>query len=365
MAHPDLDKDKKKNYKLPERWENNPYGYSNQAFDYHMDFSEIQNKVIINESQKSSVNIKFNNKFTIATYNVWGVEVFSFSLIDTRLPFIIQLFTELDSDILCLQEVSPKIFEYLKQNDWIRENYSFSETIINWTNRADVICLTLTKIQPIRTYIYTMHGGLFPTDVVCTEFDDRFIINTNLHPGSNKSPGVTDSSHYILCRMEQIEILKKIVDQINPNNKPLYLCGDFNIDLEGKNSEWPEIDKIKDMSLVDTWSLLRPSEKGFTEDTSINELRWNTKQIHKQVRYDAIFFKPKSHISPQKIDIFGTNKIAEIPFEEFLQVTKNLKLEINKGIKVDGKLYFSKDDVKFVNWYPSDHFGVVAEFEQN
>ncbi len=355
--------DEKKIYKLPERWVDNPYGYSNLDFDYKMDFSEIQKKVIVNESQKSSMTEKFHSQFTIATYNVWGVEVFTFTLLERRLPFIINIFKEINSDILCLQEVSPMVFEFLKQDDWLKHNYHFSETTINWMTRADVVCLILTKIKPLQTYIYTMHGGLFPSDIICTEFNDRIVINTNLHPGSNKSPGITNSKNYVLCRIEQIRILKQIIKTINTDNKPLYLCGDFNIDLNGNESDWPEIDKIKGMSLVDTWSLLKPNDSGFTEDTVVNELRWNTKQIQKQVRYDAIFYTPRPFITPCNIKIFGTSKVFDISFEEFLKVTKNLQLNIDKGFIVDGKLHFSAKDIPFVNWYPSDHFGIIATFK--
>ena len=346
-----------------DRWKENPYGYSAKAFEYKMDFTDILSKVVTTDYQNNHTKKKFKEKFTILTYNVWGVEVFKFTFIDIRLPFIINLLKENKNDIICLQEVSQKILKTLLADPWVVQNYYFSETDINWDNRADVISLTLSKVQPIKTYIYTLKGGLFPSDIVYMEFDDRVIINTSLHPGSKSSPGISDSSNYSLCRIEQITIIEKIIDKLNTKNKTIYLCGDFNIDFNGPTDDWPELNKIKELKLNDTWKLLKKDDNGFTEDTTLNTMRWNTKQIEKQVRFDAILYTPNQSTTALSIQIVGTKKVYDLPFEMFTEHSKHLKLNPKKGFRTGDKIYYD-DQPKTLDWYPSDHFGVVATFSQ-
>lgn len=347
-----------------DRWKENPYGYSMHPFDYKMDLDDILSKVIITDYRKSQYRKTFLNEFTISTYNVWGVELFQFTFIDIRLPFIIDLLKKNRTDIVCLQEVGKKVLEALLDDPWIIANYYFSEVDVDWRNRGDVICLTLSRVQPMKTYIYTLKGGLFPSDLIYMEFEDRIIINTSLHPGSKNSPGISDCSNYSLCRIEQINIIGKIINKINTANKIIYFGGDFNIDFNGCSEDWPEIDKILELKMVDTWKLLKMGEHGFTEDTLVNFMRWNTKQIEKQVRFDAILFTPHPSINPLDINIFGNCKVYDLPFEMFLEKSKNLPINSKKGFRTNGKIYYENDYPKTLDWYPSDHFGVLAKFEQ-
>ena len=338
----------------------NPYGYTQDTFEYLMKISE-------NKLRHQIFNQKSNNlptKFNISTYNIWGVNHFNFSFLEMRLPYIIEIIKNSGSDIFCLQEVSQSVLDAFLQNQWIQNNYEFSEKIINWSERANVICLTLTKYKPLRVAIYLLTGGLFSSDIICTEFNDRIIINTSLHPGCKFSPGISDSSNYAKCRIEQIKIIHNLINLINPFKKTMYLCGDFNIDFNGNLSDWPELDSIKNLNFVDTWEILKPTEKGYTEDTIVNEMRWNTKQIEKQVRYDAILYTPNQFTQPLNIEIFGNTQICQLPFQQFADATKHLQLTIKKGFKVNGTMIFDENQITNLNWYPSDHFGVTAQFQQ-
>lgn len=348
-----------------DRWKKNPFGYSDKAFDYKINISETMKTEIVYKALISPEKKMFPPKFKMATYNVWGVEEFTFTFIDIRLPFIIQLLKDLNSDVYCLQEVSKKVLEHLMQDPWISSNYYFSEQSMARVNNADVICLTMTKYCPYTTHIFTLRGGLFASDVIFSVFDDRIIINTNLHPGSKHSPGVSDSSIYACCRIEQIHIIKELIKKINTDNKIVYMCGDFNIDFNGNTHDWPELTHIKTLDLVDTWPQLFESDiKGYTENTVVNEMRWNTKKIDKQVRYDCILYTSTNNVKPITIQIFGNKKIYDLPFDLFLKGIAHLKLDTKKGFKVDGKTVYDNSCIKTVNWFPSDHFGVVAEFEQ-
>jgi tyrosyl-DNA phosphodiesterase 2 len=63
------------------------------------------------------------------------------------------------------------------------------------------------------------------------------------------------------------------------------LMGDFNF-----CSTWDENSNL-DKSYVDVWSALRNDECGWTEDTEINTMRAQSKEGHKQVRFDRILVR--------------------------------------------------------------------------
>jgi tyrosyl-DNA phosphodiesterase 2 len=338
----------------------NPYGYTNEPFNYEVTIAET---IINKPTEPNDPKSDHPKKFKIATYNLWGVERFTFTFIDERAPFIIRSIKKLDADVYCLQEVGPKLFTHLQNDDFITKNYHFSDVHVNWSQR-DVICLTLTKQIPIQTATYRLKGGLFHSDIIVVTFDDKIVINLNLHPGSKYSPGVVKTDCYMFCRIEQIKILKQIMSKLDQKSKSVYLCGDFNIDLDGHSSEWPELIFLKNISLIDTWTELKKDDPGFTENTTINEMRWNTKQISKHVRFDGIFYIPNSSTKSASINLFGTEAVFKIPFSKFATIANNLKLDFKKGFVFDGKMGYNDQDLDHVNWYSSDHFGVVAEFDQ-
>jgi tyrosyl-DNA phosphodiesterase 2 len=98
------------------------------------------------------------------------------------------------------------------------------------------------------------------------------------------------------------------------------LLGDFNF-----APDWEENRAIPP-DYSDAWSLLRPTEPGYTEDTSINLMRLKAKGKEKQVRFDRVLCGPE--VVPRKIDLVGSEPIPGL------------------------------DEV-----WPSDHFGLVCEVE--
>jgi tyrosyl-DNA phosphodiesterase 2 len=106
------------------------------------------------------------------------------------------------------------------------------------------------------------------------------------------------------------------------------LMGDFNFCASWQN----ENDRI-DPAYHDVWELLRGNEPGYTEDTTINQMRYLIKGKHKQVRFDRILskgFTRESGWAATAIELLGTEAITpELPFV-----------------------------------FPSDHFGLLASFRR-
>jgi hypothetical protein len=63
----------------------------------------------------------------------------------------------------------------------------------------------------------------------------------------------------------------------------------------------------------DVWPALRPDEDGFTEDTSINLMRYDMKDKHRHVRFDRVLLKGRSWAASE-IELLGKAPIsAELP----------------------------------------------------
>ena len=64
---------------------------------------------------------------------------------------------------------------------------------------------------------------------------------------------------------------------------------------------------------TDLWPALRPGEHGYTEDTSINLMRYDMKDKHRHVRFDRILLKGTAW-SASDIELLGTEPLsAQLP----------------------------------------------------
>jgi len=110
------------------------------------------------------------------------------------------------------------------------------------------------------------------------------------------------------------------------------------------------------MGLVDTYRSLYPIEKsnGYTENTEINDMRWNSKFMPKTFRYDGIYTKNLAIYTSQIVanKPFFLTKDQEEIFYEYIK-KQNLDKEKLRYRTVSGN--------KVLAWFPSDHFGVISE----
>jgi endonuclease/exonuclease/phosphatase family metal-dependent hydrolase len=79
------------------------------------------------------------------------------------------------------------------------------------------------------------------------------------------------------------------------------VLGDFNMrDAENSRIAGP---------FGDVWPALRPDEDGFTEDTSINLMRYDMKDKHRHVRFDRVLLKGRRWTAVD-VELLGTEPIA-------------------------------------------------------
>jgi tyrosyl-DNA phosphodiesterase 2 len=99
--------------------------------------------------------------------------------------------------------------------------------------------------------------------------------------------------------------------------------GDMNFDPSFRENSYTPSD------FIDVWSVLKPDDPGYTEDTNVNTMRLHFSGKKCQWRYDRIFIRSQLWV-PCDVTLIGDQMI-------------------------DGK-----QDV-----FVSDHFGVCARFEWN
>ena len=86
------------------------------------------------------------------------------------------------------------------------------------------------------------------------------------------------------------------------------LLGDFNMrDAENSRIAAP---------YCDVWPAMRPDDDGFTEDTTINLMRYDMKNKHRHVRFDRVLVKG-SRWAAAEIELLGTEPISSRPSAGF------------------------------------------------
>uniref|UniRef100_A0A6C0HP19 Endonuclease/exonuclease/phosphatase domain-containing protein n=1 Tax=viral metagenome TaxID=1070528 RepID=A0A6C0HP19_9ZZZZ len=313
-------------------------------------------------------------RFSIMTYNIWGLSVTPNlkHLIDLRSKLLIKTVLDQDADMLCFQEMSEHMLDKLKRP--IIDKYKFaSEPAYKFDNRRnrDVDTYFVSKYTPKRIGVYGLPGVLEYKNSMCVvEFPNLIIFNLYLQAGSKSSIGQEMNwIHYSRCRFDLLNFVYDMIEK-NYKNMNIIICGDLNFHLDGTINDWPEVamlNKLKDTGFVDTFRHLHTSKTGFTEDTDLNMMRYNYKLLNKFYRYDGLFIKPgadahrfvsvKSRVFGQEL-MYLNVKESEWFYKNMSQAVK-LGLDVSKlkGVKMLDRGYSLPINA-------SDHFGVITHFKQ-
>jgi len=304
--------------------------------------------------------------FSFLTYNIWGLAKSEHhrALFQLRRNLLVKTILEANADLCFLQEMST--FSYGELAEPLISKYKFasevpypaagSTSVEGRKRQVEVYCLS--RYQPSRIRVIGIEGVLgYKNSLMIVEFPNLVVFNLYNQAGSRKSPGQEYKwLHYSRCRYDILEMIHDIM-VAEFSDKNMILCGDFNFNLDGSRSEWPEIAmirKIKRMGLSDTFRDKNPHDPGFTEDTDLNFMRWNQKLIEKKLRFDAVFargpwFIRDSRLIGTEIELLDPEGSAM-----FLQHISDYKSSAGKELKgvVDGLIPIN----------PSDHFGVLTTF---
>ena len=315
-------------------------------------------------------------KFKVLSWNIWGMikrngsgakYMLLSELMILRIKKIVREIAKTDPDVILLQEMSyeslgiirgfMRKFGLLNKYQGYCENFiKFSPGNIETSINRDLETYVFSKYVPKYITQYSLSGNLgYSTSVVFVSFGEICIIGCYLQAGSKHSPGQESVwFHYARCRYEQLGAIDRMIKTTCPKST-IILCGDFNMHLDGNLIDWPETKGLYILDMVDTWRSKYPSVTeypGFTEDTTINHMRWNMKFMEKHYRYDGIFLKnkkiPLRIIDCKMIGLRGYPMDDDM-FKEFLRVLSNND---------------SKAKPRSHTYHPSDHFGIITYFSR-
>ncbi|MDT5067898.1 MAG: tyrosyl-DNA phosphodiesterase 2 [Mycobacterium sp.] len=223
------------------------------------------------------------DELTVATFNIWFDEYFA----DDRYLAIAELLARDMPDVMVFQEVTPAALDAFSAQPWIRDHYLRAAAVNGLGNYG---MLMLSRL-PITRATYTR----LPTRLARGFLEAEFTING--HPLIVCSVHLESGRAAAGLRARQ---LNRVFGALRGVDDAVVL-GDFNMrDIENERIGPP---------WVDAWPALRPHDDGFTEDTSINLMRLDSKDKHRQVRFDRVLFKGTAWAA-KNIDLLGTEPIS-------------------------------------------------------
>ncbi|MDX1883954.1 endonuclease/exonuclease/phosphatase family protein [Mycolicibacterium sp. 120270] len=228
------------------------------------------------------------DEVTLTTYNVWNDPKHA----EQRYRAIAGLLAARKPDIMVFQEITSTALDVLLSQEWISDRYARAAVVGG--DAGDYGMLMLSRI-PVSRATYTrlptrQARGFLTADLAV---NGTPMVVCCIHLDSGKSSG----------RLRGWQ-LRRIFGALKYAQNAVVL-GDFNM-RDGENS------RIKP-PYRDAWLELRPGEDGFTEDTSINLMRYDMKDKHRHVRFDRVLLKSSRWVATN-IAMLGTEPIhAELP----------------------------------------------------
>jgi tyrosyl-DNA phosphodiesterase 2 len=247
-------------------------------------------------------------RFTLVTWNVWFGR-FRFA---ERLRALLDVVRAQDPDVICLQEIVRASLATILEEPWIRAGYRISD--VRGDTFDDYGVVILTRL-PVRALSIEALPSRMDRCMVTAEVE---VAGRPLAVGSVHLESI---EHNRDARRKQLAIASA---RLKARGVDAVLAGDFNF-----CSSWAEENDRIDPAFVDLWPALR-RDPGYSEDTSINTMRFAAKGKVEQVRFDRVLLHSVGGaFRARSIELLGTAPIAP-----------------------------GMPDV-----FPSDHFGLVAGFE--
>jgi endonuclease/exonuclease/phosphatase family metal-dependent hydrolase len=359
----------------PQRKRNFEYG-KQFAYDIYKNPHKDCSRLI--ENSKGSFEGIFiaPKKFKIMTYNCWWnwkvtgdpiKDKFYKSFFETRMNSIANVINESTADIVCLQEVGRPSFEILQP--LLKDIYPYYyETPFAAQDHegkprvrfSETVCFSKFPAKAFK--LVSVEGSLhYNNSMIMVEFDNLVVLNVYLQAGTRNSPGQKDLwFNYSRCRYNEYLAIDKFLkdNRVDILIKPIVVLGDFNTDLNGKDKDWPELKAFKQLNLQDSWLEKYDDISGFTENTDVNFMRWNSKFEPKILRIDGIFYN-KGKLKTNEIKLLGDKPI---------DISKEMQGDFYKYrmpslIDFPNKNELIKKNSDEIQIWPSDHFAVMADLE--
>lgn len=224
-------------------------------------------------------------ELTLATFNIWFKPYFA----QDRYRAIADLLSRNRPDVMVFQEVTPAAEAVFLAQPWVREHYL--RAAVTGPAHGNYGMLMLSRL-PINRATYTPLPTRAARGLLAAEFtiNGRRQMIGSVHLDSGKSSWWLRA--WQLRRITRL--LRRSPDAV--------LLGDFNM-RDGENHRIGG-------GFRDLWPALRSRDDGYTEDTSINLMRLDSKNEHRQVRFDRVLLKGSAW-TPAGIELLGTEPISD------------------------------------------------------
>ena len=228
------------------------------------------------------------NELTVTTYNVWNDSLHA----EDRYLAIAELLSQRAPDIVVFQEITPTALDVLLDQSWIRKDYLRAAVVGGDAGNYGMLVLSR---WPVSRATYTrlptrQSRGFLQTELAVN--GTRTVVCC-LHLDSGKP-----------SRWLRWWQLRRIF-RAHASVEDAVLLGDFN--MRDDENHWIAA------PYCDVWPALRPDEDGFTENTSINLMRYDMKDKHRHVRFDRVLLKGPSWAGSE-IELLGKEPIsADLP----------------------------------------------------
>ena len=241
---------------------------------------------------------------TLATFNIWFNECHA----EQRYRVIAELLSRNMPDVMVFQEVTPTALAVFLDQPWIRQRYHRAEVTGDGVGNYGLLMLSRL---PVNRVTYTRLPTRLARGFLVAEFvvNGRPVVVAAVHLESGKAAS--------RLRARQLGRIFRTLRSV----ETAVVLGDFNM-RDAENG-------LIGAHYRDLWPVLRPHDDGFTEDTTINLMRFDSKNKHRHVRFDRVLVKSDSW-EGASIDLLGTEPISSA----------------------------------LPRVYPSDHFGVQCHLER-
>lgn len=223
-------------------------------------------------------------RLSVSTFNIWFDPYFAAE----RYQAIADLLSNDPPDVMVFQEVTDAALKVFLAQRWIRRDYVGAAITGRSVGTYGMLMLSrvpVTRVTYSRLPTRAQRGFLraeLPINGAQT-----VICSVHLDSGKRSAP----------LRVRQ---LRRIFDALRADGDVVVL-GDFNMrDKENQHIAAP---------FTDLWPALRPDHDGFTEDTSINDMRYDSTNKKRFVRFDRILLKG-TRWQPDDIELLGTEPIS-------------------------------------------------------
>ncbi|CAO2823647.1 unnamed protein product [Amaranthus hypochondriacus] len=266
-----------------------------------------------------------SNAIKILSYNVWFAEDLE---VHRRMQAIGDLIQLHAPDVICLQEITPNIYNILQNSTWWKK-YRCSVSYERATSEV-YFCMQLTKL-PVKSFrceqfsLTRMGRELCVAEMKVYENKSLVVATSHLESPSPGPPtwDQMNSKERVNQAKEAVNFLKRF-----PN---VVFCGDMNWD-DKLDGQFPCAE-----GWFDAWEKLRPTEIGYTYDTKSNKMLTGNRSLRK--RLDR-FICCLTDFEVCNIDMIGTEEIPNLTYSKTRKI-KNKIQELTCPV------------------LPSDHFGLL------